>query len=184
MNKGEIIGKCIFDLTGVPEDPETGQSERIVAYYSYGAQAVEVAVDVETGEVKVLKSAGCFDAGTPINPKMCEAQIEGGIAMGMGAALYEEMVLDNGLLLNPNFIDYKIAIAESLPAMENVGVFLAGVPHRDGPFGAKGLGEGVAIPYPPAISNAIYNAVGVRIKELPISSEKLLRVLKEKMAER
>jgi len=102
--------------------------------------------------------------------------------MGIGAALYEEMVMSNGVLLNPSFVDYKIPSAECVPNRENLAVMLAGVPHREGPFGAKGLGEGVMIPYPPALSNAIYNAVGVRIKELPLTSEKVLRALKEKEA--
>ncbi|MFC1872819.1 xanthine dehydrogenase family protein molybdopterin-binding subunit [Chloroflexota bacterium] len=180
LSGGEIIGKYTFMSPFIPEDPETGQSERIVSYYSYIAQAVEVAVDVETGKVKVLRSAGCFDMGTPINPKMCEAQIESGIAMGIGSALYEELVMSDGVILNPSFVDYKVPSAECLPNTEDLAALLAGAPHREGPFGAKGLGEGVMIPYPPAVSNAIYNAVGVRIKELPITSEKVLRALKEK----
>ncbi len=88
--------------------------------------------------------------------------------------------MDNGVLLNRNFVDYKFPTTQCLPNNENIAITLVGVPHREGPFGAKGLGEQVMIPYPPAVSNAIYNAVGVRIKELPITSERVLRALKEK----
>ena len=182
--KCEIIGKCTFEVPGIPEDPETGQSEKIAAYYSYAAEAVEVAVDTETGEVRILRSAGCFDCGTPINPKMCEAQIEGGMTMAIGAALYEEQLIgEKGETLNPNFRDYKIPTVEDVPNSANMAAMLAPTPHPDGPFGAKGLGEIPTVPGPPAISNAIYNAVGVRIKELPITSEKILKALKEKKNE-
>jgi len=181
LAKCEIIGKSTFEVPLIPEDPETGQSERQVSSYGYGAQAVEVAVDVETGEVRVLRSVGCFDGGTAINPKMCETQIEGGVGMGIGAALYEELLIsEKGETLNPNFRDYKIPTAEDMPNNANVVAMLAPAPHPEGPFGAKGLGEQVMIPYAPAVSNAIYNAVGVRIKELPITPDKILKALKEK----
>lgn len=180
--KPEIIGQCSFEIPGIPEDPETGQSERMVTDYCYGAQAVEAAVNVKTGKIKILRSVGCFDAGQPINPQLCEGQIEGGMVMGLGSALYEEMVMENGVVLNPSFLDCKILSAEDLPGNKNFEAMLAGVPHREGPFGAKGLGEGVMIPAAPAVSNAVYNAVGVRIKELPITSEKVLKALKEKAA--
>ncbi len=97
---------------------------------------------------------------------------------------YEELLInDKGETVNPDFRDYKIPTADDMPNNDNIAVMLAGVPHREGPFGAKGLGEGVMIPYPPAISNAIYNAVGIRIKELPITSEKVLKALKQKARE-
>lgn len=131
--------------------------------------------------LSILRSAGCFDGGTPINPKMCEAQIEGGIGMAIGAALYEEQLIsDKGETLNPNFRDYKIPTVEDMPDNANIATMLAPVPHSEGPFGAKGIGEETTIPCPPAVPNAIYNAVGVRIKELPITSEKVLKALKEK----
>lgn len=179
---GEIMGKGLFELPGIPEDPETGQSKRMVTSFSHGALAVEIAVNVETGELKVLKCAGCFDGGQPINPEMCKAQIEGGINQGIGIGVYEEMVMEGGVLLNPNFADYKLPTICEMPDIENVALMLAGAPHREGPFGAKGIGEGIMIPWPPAMSNAIYNAVGVRIKELPLNREKILNALKEKEA--
>jgi carbon-monoxide dehydrogenase large subunit len=138
-------------------------------------------VDTETGEVRILKNAGCFDGGTPINPKMCEGQIEGGMTMAFGAALYEQQLYgQKGELLNPSFHDYKIPTIEDVPDNASMVALLEPVPQPDGPFGAKGIGEVCSIPAPPAISNAIYNAVGVRIKELPITGEKIVKALNKK----
>jgi len=178
--KGEIIGIGTHHTPIILEDPETGKSDRMVTYYIQGAYAVEVAVNVETGEVKVIKSGACFDMGQPINPKLCEQQMDGGAAMGIGSSLCEEIVLDKGRVVNPSFADYKIPTAAEMPTNENFTSMIAGVPHSEGPYGAKGLGEAVVTPYAPAVSNAVYNAVGVRIKDLPISREKVLKALKEK----
>ena len=149
-----------------------------MAYFCHGAYAIEVAVNIETGEVKIISVAGCFDMAQPINPQLCEAQMESGITMGIGHALYEEMAMSDGVILNPSFVDYKMPTAECLPSVDNIRVALAGTPHRDGPFGAKGFSEGVLTPMPAAVANAVYNAVGVRIKDLPITSEKVLKALK------
>jgi CO/xanthine dehydrogenase Mo-binding subunit len=178
---GEIIGKATFTGPMSSENPETGQGERLVTYYSHGAYAVEVGVNIQTGEVKILRVGGCFDMGEPINPKLCEGQIESGMTMGIGHVIYEEMVMNDGVILNPSFADYKIPTAECLPSNENIGVALTGVPHREGPYGAKGFGEGVLTPMPAAVANAVYNAVGVRIKDLPITSEKVLKALKARV---
>ena len=176
---GEIIGKATYTCPISSMDPETGQGERLVAYYSHEAFAIEVAVNVETGEVKVLRMGGCLDTAQSINPRLCEGQIEGAMAMGIGQGLYEQMLIDEkGKVVNPNFRDYKLPTTDDLPNNENVWVALAGVPHREGPFGAKGVGEVALTPMLPAIANAVYNAVGVRVKELPITSEKVLQALK------
>lgn len=178
---GLMTGKGTFQIVPMPEDPETGQGERMVAYYTQGAHAVEVAVDTETGMVRILRSGACFDVGNPIHPKMCEGQIECGIAMGLGSALYEELLIDDqGEILNPNFRDYRIPTASDMPHNANVSAMLASVPHPEGPYGAKGVGEAVMIPYAPAVSNAIYHAVGIRINDLPLTCEKILKALKEK----
>jgi len=177
VEKGEILGRGHFYGPIILEDPETGQSERMVTYYAHGACAVEVAVNVETGEVKVLRIAQCYDMGTPINPKMVEAQIEGGTVQGIGSAIYEEIVLERGMVVNPNFMDYKMPTAAEAPSSKNMKALIAAIPHREGPFGAKGLGEATMVPVAPAIANAVYNAVGIRIKDLPISREKIMRAL-------
>lgn len=186
--EAEILGKGIWVTPAAPSDPKTGQippdiarqGGRLAGFYGYVAQAVEVLVNTETGEVKVERIAAAADVGYPLNPKMCEQQIEGGVGMGLGSALWEEVLLDRGKVLNPNFRDYKMALASNMPKMNNVKVSLVSAPHKDGPYGAKGIGESTITPTAPAIANAIYNAIGVRIKDLPITREKVLKALKEK----
>jgi CO/xanthine dehydrogenase Mo-binding subunit len=180
--EAELTGKAIFWFKDVSEDdPESGQGKRQTATYCYTAQAVEVEVDTETGAVKVLRFCSATDMGTPINPKLCEAQMEGGMGMGIGNGLYEEMVLDKGELLNPSFKDYRIPSMMEIPSGDNVkSILVTSAPHRDGPFGAKGSGEAAMTPTAAALANAVYNAVGVRIVDLPITAEKVLAALKKK----
>lgn len=183
----EIIGKATFMQDPVPINRDTGQIEcevaregkRLMAFYTYGAQAVEVAVNVETGEVKVLRLISAFDMGQPINPKMCEQQMEGGMGMGIGTGLYEEMRMDRGVVLNPNFTDYRIPTMKEIPSQDNIKLVIAPTPHKEGPYGAKGLGECVMMPTPPAIANAIYEATGVMITDIPITAERLLMAIKK-----
>jgi CO/xanthine dehydrogenase Mo-binding subunit len=184
----EILGKGIWVTRPAPSDPETAQipkniarmGGRLVGFYGYGVQGIEVFVNSENGEVKIEKVVAASDVGNPLNPKMCEQQIEGGVAMGIGSALWEEVALDKGEVLNPDFGNYKIVTATNMPKMENVELFLISAPHKDGPYGAKGTGETQMTPTAPAIANAIYNAVGVRMKDLPITREGILKALKEK----
>jgi CO/xanthine dehydrogenase Mo-binding subunit len=180
LEGGEILGTGHFYVPMSPEDPETGQSERITAYYSHFSHGVEVAVNIETGEVRVLKIVGVADGGTIINPKMAEAQVEGALLQGIGISIYEHISLEKGAVANADFTDYKLPTAQELPSDKNIKVIFASVPHPEGPFGAKGLGEGPLISIAPAIGNAIYNAVGIRIKDLPFSREKVLDALREK----
>lgn len=169
----------MFYIEGVTdEDFETGQGTKLTASYGYAAQAVEVAVDTETGIVKVLRWVNAFDMGTPINPKLCEGQMEGGAGMGIGSALYEELVMDNGKILNPGFRDYRFPSTKEIPSGNNMKSMTVEAPHREGPFGAKGAGEAAMTPSAPAIANAIYNAAGVRITDLPITPEKVLKALR------
>ena len=186
---GEIIGTATYEQPLVPDNPETGQMDEILAkqgkrinsFYAYVAKAVEVAVNIETGQIKVIRCCGAIDLGKAINPQMCEQQSDGGMHMGIGDALYEEVIIDKGRVLNPNFTDYRIPSADQMPLMENMrSILVESAPHRDAPFGAKGFGEGAMIAMEPAIANAVYDAIGVRIKDLPITSEKVLKALKEK----
>lgn len=186
---GEIIGTATYRADCISDDPNTGQldpalareGKRFMAFYAYAAKAVEVAVNVETGEVKVVRCHGTIDLGKAINPKTCEQQSEGGMAMGIGSALYEETLMEKGRVMNPNFTDYRVPLAAQMPPNENMkSIFVESAPHKDGPFGAKGFAEGVVTGMEPAIANAIYNAVGVRIKELPITPEKLIMALRER----
>ena len=176
----EIIGKGSFWGHPSPEDYETGQGSKLTVSYCYGAQAVEVAVDVETGVVKVLRFASAFDSGCPINPKLVEGQIDGGMGMGIGSALFEGFVFsDKGVMLNPNFHDYKIPTAADVPSGNKQATFIIEDPHQEGPYGAKGMGEAAMNPTAPAIANAIFNATGVRVFHLPMTPERVLQAIKQ-----
>jgi 4-hydroxybenzoyl-CoA reductase alpha subunit len=145
--------------------------------YSFGAYVAEVEVDLRTGEVQVLRMTAGHDCGQPLNPMSVEGQVEGCIVMGMGYALSENLSLEGGQTLNPSFLGYRAPTANQAPE-----IIIHHVISRDpeGPFGAKETGEGSLDPTTPAIANAIYNAIGVRIKDLPITPEKILRELKKK----
>jgi xanthine dehydrogenase molybdenum-binding subunit len=145
--------------------------------YAYGAHGAEVEVDRETGKVKILNYVAAHDVGKALNPMLLEAQIHGGGLMGIGYALGEKMVFEKGVLKNGNFLDYKMPTARDVPPVQAV---IVETDEQDGPFGAKGIGEPGLVPTAPAIANAIYDAVGVRIKDLPITPEKILKALKEK----
>jgi CO/xanthine dehydrogenase Mo-binding subunit len=145
--------------------------------YAYGTHGAEVEVDKETGQVKILKYIAAHDVGKAINPMLLEGQVYGGATMGIGYALTEKLVLQNGKVMNPNFLDYKMLTAKDVPRIEPIVIETN---DQFGPFGAKGVGEPGLVPTAPAIANAIYDAIGVRIKELPITPEKVLAALKEK----
>ncbi|HEX9118617.1 MAG TPA: molybdopterin cofactor-binding domain-containing protein [Anaerolineae bacterium] len=144
--------------------------------YSFAVQFAEVEVDTETGQTRVLRIASVHDVGRAINPAGAEGQVEGGLHQGLGYALLEDLVVDpaTGRTLNANFVDYKLLTAQDMPEML-VDFIESGDPL--GPFGAKGLAEDPVCPTAPAITNAIYNAIGVRIKKLPASAEAVLAAL-------
>jgi CO/xanthine dehydrogenase Mo-binding subunit len=145
--------------------------------YAYGTHGVEVEVDKETGQVKILRYVAAHDVGKAINPMLLEGQVYGGATQGIGYALTERLILQNGKVMNPNFLDYKMLTAKDVPHFETIVVETN---DQFGPFGAKGIGEPGLVPTAPAIANAIYDAVGVRIKDLPITPERVLAALKEK----
>ncbi len=149
----------------------------ISAAYGFATQAVEVEVDTQTGEVTVLKIAAAHDVGRAINPMAVEGQIHGGVSMGLGYGLYEELVVEEGQVLNPNFADYALPTALDMPEIDTI---IVETDDPAGPFGAKGMAEPACIPTAPAIANAVYDAVGVRIKDLPITPEKVLKALNQK----
>jgi CO/xanthine dehydrogenase Mo-binding subunit len=162
-------------VTGL--DPETGQGERAVVHYTTGAQAVEVEVDLETGKVEVIRGVAAFDVGKAINPEMVKAQMEGGFIQGMSSALFEGMQMKDGVLQNPNFVDYRIATSTDIP--EDIHAVIVEVPQDDGPWGARGIGEHAMVPTVPAIANAIFDAVGIRMDGPPFSSEKVYLALQD-----
>ena len=140
----------------------------------YGAQAVELEVDSETGVVKILKMVSAHDAGQTINPLTLDGQIVGGALMGMGYALYEKIQFEDGRVTNPSFMDYKIASSHEVPEIVPIRVE---VPLPEGPFGAKGAGELAGLGVAPAVANAIFDALKVRIKELPLDPERVLAAI-------
>jgi 4-hydroxybenzoyl-CoA reductase alpha subunit len=151
--------------------------DKLSPTYSFGAYVCEVEVDLRTGEVRVLRMTVAHDCGQPLNPMSVEGQIEGCISMGMGYALSESLSFDGGQTLNPSFLGYAIPTANQMPHIHITHVITE---DPRGPFGAKETGEGSLDPTTPAIANAIYNATGIRITDLPITPEKILKKLKEK----
>jgi CO/xanthine dehydrogenase Mo-binding subunit len=143
--------------------------------WRFGAQAVEIAVDRETGRIEVLRVVSVHDVGKAVNPPLVVGQVEGGVVMGLGYALSEELHLDDdGRIINAEFSDYGILFAQEVPPIQTI---LLESPLADGPFGAKGIGEIGLFAVAPAIANALQNACGVRITELPMRPEKVLAAL-------
>ena len=140
----------------------------------FSTQAAEVKVDPETGTVRVLHFVQAQDVGVAINPMAVEGQIDGGAVQGIGRAITEEVVLKDGKILNPSLTTYLMPMAADVPAITNI---LVQVPTADGPFGARAVAEPPGFGPPAAIANAIEDAVGVRLKELPLSAEKILQAL-------
>ena len=145
--------------------------------WKYGATGVEVEVDTETGAIEILKVVSAHDVGFAINPHLVEGQIEGTVVMGLANFLLEEMQFDGGRVANPSFMDYAIPTALECPPVESI---IVEKPNQIGPFGAKGVGELPIVGIGAALANAVYDAVGIRIKASPITPEKVLRALEEK----
>jgi len=176
---GPIVGRGKFMPTYVTNlDPETGQGTRAVVHYTVGAQAVDLEVDTETGQVEILKIASAYDVGKAINPDLVLTQIEGGAVHGMSSAFEALQFDEKGWPLNPSFVDYRIATAPDIP--REIHGDIVETPLEDGPWGARGVGEHVMVQTAPAIANAIYNAIGVRFNDLPLSAEKIFLALQER----
>ena len=173
-----ITGEAICQPEAAPMDPETGQSDKCTEYWFPSATSAEVEVDTETGKVKVLQFYSVGDTGTAINPRHCEQQLLGSAITHLGLTFFEEMIYEEGQLINGSLLDYQIASFKDLP--ESFRPIIVEVPHETGPFGAKGVGETGTLTVSAAIANAIEDAVGVRIRDLPITPEKILRALAEK----
>jgi len=162
------------------EPPSTAPDEQhkgdISACYAFGTHVAEVEVDLDTGEVRVLRICAAHDVGRVINRLGIEGQVEGGIAQGMGYCLTEEIKLDGGHMRNPTFTDYKLMTTRDLPELD---IAFLEIPDPAGPHGAKGIAEAPLIPVAPAIVNAVYDATGVRFTEPPLTPERVLMKLKE-----
>jgi CO/xanthine dehydrogenase Mo-binding subunit len=146
----------------------------------FAVQMADVEVDKETGKVKILSFAAAQDVGFAINPTLIEGQIQGAVAQGIGRALMEEYVFQNGIIQNPNFLDYRMPTAVDLPFMD---VLLVEVKSDIEPFGVRGVGEPPMIPTLATIANAVHSATGVRLTELPMSPETVFRTLRSNKIE-
>jgi 4-hydroxybenzoyl-CoA reductase subunit alpha len=145
--------------------------------YSYGVQALEIEADPETGKIKLINCVTAHDCGQPINPLGLQGQLEGAISMAAGYGFLEDMPMEDGKILNPNLVDYKIIRAPEMPETEVIEVETF---EPEGPFGAKEAGEGLTNPTAAALGNAIYDALGINVKQLPITPEKIVNALREK----
>jgi CO/xanthine dehydrogenase Mo-binding subunit len=170
MQGGEIVG-CGYAHSGMAPSPANP------LFWEIGIGAVEVDVDRETGKVRVKKYVTAADAGKALHPLQCEGQDEGSAMMGFGHTLYESYQYDGGQIINSTLVDYKVPAFDDVPdEFESILIEDANGP---GPYGAKGLGEGGIIPVAPAVANAIAWSTGARIKELPLTPERVWRAMKE-----
>jgi CO/xanthine dehydrogenase Mo-binding subunit len=171
---GEIIGKGLY------KDKRSKKAilGSTTTFWEVGWGAVELAVDPETGVIRILKYISACDAGKAINPDQCVSQDEGAMMFGIGHTLMEEMVYENGQLLNPNLVDYRVPTFDDLP--HELHTILIENANGPGPFGSKGLGEGGLLPVASAIANAVSRAVGVRIQELPLTPLRVWQALQAK----
>jgi 4-hydroxybenzoyl-CoA reductase subunit alpha len=172
----QIIGRGSYNPKTTPVDFRTGEGN-VSGSYGFEAQVAEVAVNIESGEIQIIKMWDAHDIGKAINPQSVEAQIEGSLAMGIGYTFYEDLQFRNGRIVNANFANYRLPRLMGMPPMETI---LVETDDPEGPFGAKGMGEASLLPTSAAIANAIEDAVGVRIKHLPITPAKIIKALKEK----
>jgi 4-hydroxybenzoyl-CoA reductase alpha subunit len=176
----QIIGRGSYNPKTSPIDFRTGEGN-VSGSYGFEAQIAEVEVDTDTGEVKLLKLYDAHDIGKAINPQSVEGQIEGSLVMGIGYTFMENLEFSKkGKPANGNFANYRLPRTMGLPPMESI---MVETNDPEGPFGAKGMGEASLLPTSAAIANAVYDAIGVRIKELPITPDKIIKALKEKEAE-
>lgn len=180
-NRGlPMVEAAWHDITTADVDPETGQGD---AYdvYAYATHLAEVEVDTDTGKVDVLRIVAVVDAGKAINPLNVEGQIEGGVTMGLGYTLTEEIKLEGGFPKTKSLGEYMIPTSMDVPPIET---HIVEVPVSTGPYGAKGVGEPALIPTAPAILNAIANALGIRVVDLPANLENLHRLIWEGLPEK
>ena len=178
MRAGNIVGTGSYKPDYTPPDPATGQTPNATPFWMPAGTGAEVEVDTETGAFRVTRLVNVADAGSPINPKIVETQLSGAALMQLGFTLFEKMQIDGGQVTNASLADYKIPGIHDVPAvMENETVESY---QSNGPFGAKGVGELATFGVSPAIANAIEDAVGVRLTELPLTAEAVFRALRAK----
>jgi xanthine dehydrogenase molybdenum-binding subunit len=162
--------KAIYEYWA-PETKPLGQGGDMHFAFSFAAQAAEVEVNTRTGEVRVLRVISANDVGQIINALALNGQVEGGVMMGLGNALTEQFIVKDGYVITDRLARYRMPSIVNTPEITPI---IVEHPTKDGPYGAKGVGEIVSIPTAAAITNAIYNAVGVRVDRLPVNQEQIL----------
>jgi CO/xanthine dehydrogenase Mo-binding subunit len=178
MQAGNIVGSGTYKPDYTPPAPGTGLTDNVAPFWMVAGAGAEVKVDTETGKVEVTRLINVVDCGKPINPKIVETQISGATLMQLGFTMFEKMHIDGGQVTNASLADYKIPGILDVPAvMENEAIDSV---QPNGPFGAKGVGETATFCCGPAIANAIDDACGVRITELPLNAETVYRALRAK----
>jgi carbon-monoxide dehydrogenase large subunit len=178
---GPIMGHGMFmpEFSSAISDPETGQGGHPNVHYTTGAGGIILEIDKQTGKMKVLKAVLAADVGKALNPELIRGQVTGGMLQGLATVLYEDMRFDaKGRLLNANFSDYKIPTALDMP--EEVVPIIIEAAQPDGPYGARGVGEHTMIPAASMVANAVEDALGIRIKSMPITAEKVALALRGK----
>jgi CO/xanthine dehydrogenase Mo-binding subunit len=175
MQAGNVVGIGSYIPSYQSPDKKTGHSENVTPFWMIGGAGAEVEVDVETGRFRIVKLVNVADLGRAINPKIVTTQLSGAAIMQLGHTMFEKMVFEDGKLTNASLADYKIPSILDLPE-EMTSEFVEADQHG-GPFGAKGVGESATFGVSPAIANAIHDAIGVRIYELPITPEAVYRAL-------
>jgi CO/xanthine dehydrogenase Mo-binding subunit len=178
MKAGNIVGSGSYKPDYVAPDHDTGASTAITPFWMVAGTGAEIEVDTETGRMRILKLVNAVDCGRLVNPRIVETQISGAALMQLGFTLFEKIHLDNGQITNASLADYKIPGIADVPAVminEAIDAY-----QHNAPFGAKGVGESSTMPLSPAIANALDDAVGVRLMELPLTPEAVFRALREK----
>ena len=170
MSGGELIGRGYIR-------PGGGMDTKLPIFWETGMGGVDLEVDIETGSIKLNKFVSVADVGKAINPRQCEGQDEGAAIQGLGHTLFESLVFENGQPLNPNLVDYRVPFMTDLPPIFDSELVENG--DGPGPYGAKGMGESGIVSIAPAIANAIVDATGVRIRQLPLTPERVWRALRD-----
>jgi xanthine dehydrogenase molybdenum-binding subunit len=176
LARSEGLSLVASEVYTPPKTVPLGETGDAHFAYGYATQAVEVEVDITSGQVEVLRVIAAHDVRNAVNPLGAEGQVEGGIVMGLGFALMEDFTMREGLPQKTTLTRYRIPTTREMPEMMTI---LVEHPTADGPYGAKGVGEITSIPTAPAITNAIFDAVGVRMFSLPATPAKILSALKE-----
>jgi CO/xanthine dehydrogenase Mo-binding subunit len=171
----EIVGTGFFRMPATTNAPLGYLS----AFWEVGIGGAEIEIDEMTGQIRILKYISLTDAGKMINPLRCRGQDEGAAIFGMGLSLFEELIYEEGRLLNQNLVDYRLPRFRDLPESFTTDIVEEG--GGPGPHGAKGLGEGGVLPVAPALCNAVYDAAGVRIKEIPLTGERVWSAIQNRV---